>query len=182
MKTFKDSEGREWVVAINVGSVKRVRDLLKLNGESIDLLNPMAGDPPLITRLFTDLCLLIDVIYCLCRPQAQERKVSDEDFGTAMGGDAAAAAYEAFFGELVDFFQKAGRQEAAQVLTKHLDLVRQQMKAAGEAFDRIADEAPGLIARAMEDETTATLQKLRVGPGSPSTSSPPSPVESIPTT
>ena len=81
MKTFIDNAGRTWTVAVNVDAIKRVRDLVQVN-----LLEVIEGK--LLERLISDPILLCDVIYCLCKPEADAKSVSDEDFGRAMAGDA----------------------------------------------------------------------------------------------
>ena len=96
MKTFVDGQGREWAVEINVNVIKRVRDLLK-----IDLLEIVEGQ--LIERLIGDPILLCDVIYVVCKPQAEAKNITDEDFGQAMAGDAIEAATKALLEELADF-------------------------------------------------------------------------------
>ena len=183
MRAFKDSKGRSWTIAINIGSIKRVRDLLKLNGESIDLLSPFSGDPPLVTRLFLDLCLLVDVLYCLCHPQCHEQKVSDEEFGEGIAGEESKAAYEAFFEELCDFFHKAGREEAARMITGNLKLVRLGMESAGRAMDRVTAAGPGIMEatiNATVNQAIADIQNLiPVGSGKTFTNSPPLPAELI---
>ena len=83
MRSFTDSEGREWQVSVTVGSIRRVRDLLGVN-----LSNYLEGEPPLIDRLQRDVVLLGDVLYCLVKPQADERGVSDEKFGSALSAEA----------------------------------------------------------------------------------------------
>jgi len=184
MRAFKDSAGREWEISITIGAVKRVRDLLKLNGETVDLLSPFTGTPPLVTRLFLDLCLLVDVIYALCRPRAQELRISDEEFGASIAGEEAKAAYEAFFEELIDFFQKAGRKEAAKMVSGNLELVQAEMKAGADAFERIQAMAPGVLgaeANRQVDLAIAQFGKTPDGNGKTSTSSPHLPAESLPT-
>jgi len=109
MKTFTDNAGRTWTLSLTIDSAKRVRDLL-----SINLLEPEAGDPPLITRLGTDEFLLCDVLYCLIKPQTDSLNISSEQFGQALGGDAILAAQNAFYDEAVDFFQKRGRTDRAK--------------------------------------------------------------------
>lgn len=96
MRTFTDNAGRSWTITINISAIKRVRSLL-----DVDLLTFVDGT--LIERLITDPVLLCDVIYAVCQPQAQERDVSDEDFGRAMAGDAIELATKALLEELVDF-------------------------------------------------------------------------------
>lgn len=81
MKNFTDNAGRDWIVEINVSALKRIKGLT-----GTDLLEAIDG--PLVERLIRDPVLLCDVVYAACKPQADERQVSDEDFGRAMAGDA----------------------------------------------------------------------------------------------
>ncbi|MBU0717313.1 MAG: hypothetical protein KJ749_03615, partial [Planctomycetes bacterium] len=53
----------------------------------VNLLELEAGDPPLLTRLGTDVILLCDVIFALVKPQADTSGVTDEQFGAALGGE-----------------------------------------------------------------------------------------------
>ena len=96
MKTFNDNAGRTWTVAINVDAIKRVKGLLGVN-----LLEIVEGT--LIEKLLRDPVLLCDVIYAVCKPQADEQSITDEDFGRAMAGDAIEHATRALLEELVDF-------------------------------------------------------------------------------
>jgi len=111
MKTFKDNDGRTWTVAVNIATVKRVKTLL-----SVNLLDAIEGK--LIEELSTDPVLLCDVIYVVCKPEADETKVSDEQFGKAMAGDAIDHATVALLEELVDFFPEAKRLVLRKALTK----------------------------------------------------------------
>ena len=123
MKTFKDNAGRTWTIAVNVDAVKRVRDLL---GE--DLLDVKQ----VLERLMIDPILLCDVIYCVCKPQADAEKISDEDFGRAMGGDAIAQAKTALVEELVNFSPDPRDREnlgiAVQKFNAMTDRAREMIK------------------------------------------------------
>jgi hypothetical protein len=111
MKTFNDNAGRSWTVQVNVDAIKRVRDLAQVN-----LLEVVEGK--LLERLIGDPVLLCDVIYCLCKPEADGKGISDVDFGRAMGGDAIDGATTALLEELVDFFPQAKRRVLAKALAK----------------------------------------------------------------
>ncbi len=120
MRTFTDSAGRTWTVTLTIDAAKRVRSLLGVN-----LLELDAGDPPLITRLGTDVILLCDVVFALVKPQADAAAVSDEQFGAALGGDVILAAQTVLYEEMVDFFRKLGRRDlakAAQAQKRVIDL------------------------------------------------------------
>ncbi len=103
MAKFTDTEGRDWLIEINVATVKRLRAALP----GVDLVDP-AED--LFRRLATDPVLLADALYVICRVQVEERGLTDEDFGAALAGDAIEAATEAFLAALVDFIPSPQRR------------------------------------------------------------------------
>jgi hypothetical protein len=111
MKTFTDNAARVWTVQVNVDAIKRVRDLVQVN-----LLEVVEGE--LLERLISDPVLLCDVIYSLCKPEADAKNVSDVDFGKAMAGDAIDGGTTALLEELVDFFPQAKRRVLAKALAK----------------------------------------------------------------
>ncbi len=96
MRQFKDNAGRTWTVDINVATLKRVRGLT-----GVDLMQVIEGT--LIEKLIRDPVLLCDVVYAVCKPEADAAKVSDEEFGKAMAGDAIEAATGAVLDELISF-------------------------------------------------------------------------------
>jgi len=126
MPTFEDTEKRTWSIVVTVATIKRVKELAKVN-----LLDILDGD--LIERLVRDPVLLCDAIFAICKPKADERKVSDEDFGRAMAGDAIDKASAALLEALTDFFPTA--RERAN-LKRALDVTE---KAIGKAHERIKE-------------------------------------------
>jgi hypothetical protein len=128
MKTFTDNAGRTWTLAINVDVLKRVRGLIDVN--LLDII-----DGKLIERLYRDPVLLCDVVYAACKPEADARSVSDEEFGRAMAGDAIEQATKALLEELV-LFSPSPRDRANlqrvlettwQVMDKARDLVEARL-------------------------------------------------------
>lgn len=96
MKTFKDNAGRTWTVSVDVDAIRRVRTALKINLTSTDF-------GAVLEQLLSDPVLLCDVLYVICKPEADRQKVSDEDFGRAMAGDAIEHATGALLEELGNF-------------------------------------------------------------------------------
>jgi len=111
MKTFSDITGRSWTVTVNIDAIKRVKTLIGTN-----LLDAIEGK--LLEQLIADPVLLCDILYCLCKPQADSQNVSDEDFGRAMAGDVIEAATTAFLEELADFFPSQKRLLLRKALGK----------------------------------------------------------------
>ncbi|HOA75208.1 MAG TPA: hypothetical protein PL151_09500 [Phycisphaerae bacterium] len=150
MKTFTDNAGRTWTIAINVGAIKRVRGLL-----DVDLLEVVEGK--LIERLIRDPVLLCDVVYAVCKPEADERHITDEEFGRAMAGDAIEHATKALLEELVGFSpsprDRANLQRVLATTFKAMDRARDVIEAridSGE-LDRVVEQALASAANSSGD-------------------------------
>lgn len=117
MRTFVDAAGRTWTIAVTVDAVKRVRDLLKEDLLDIERVFP---------RLLIDPILLCDVVYCVCKPQADQLNISDTDFARAMAGDTIAAAKAALLEELGDFFPEPSQREALRLVIEKSKILAQK--------------------------------------------------------
>jgi hypothetical protein len=60
--------------------------------------------------------LLVDVLYAVCKEEADSRNVSDEEFGRSMAGDAIEFATAALLDEIIDFFPEAKRKVFRRIL------------------------------------------------------------------
>ena len=153
MRSFKDNDARQWAVDINVAAIKRVRGLT-----GTDLMQVIEGT--LIEKLIRDPVLLCDVGYAICKPEADTRNVSDEEFGRAMAGDAIEHATTAVLEELVGFCPSPrdranlGRvlQATRKVMDRARDLVEKKLDS-GE-LDRLADR---LLSEGSGDATAGNL-------------------------
>ncbi|KAA0220481.1 MAG: hypothetical protein KJ057_12905 [Phycisphaerae bacterium] len=141
MKAFTDSAGRTWTVVITVDAIKRVESLVKVNLARL-LEARSDGGLPLLTELESDIILLCDVLFALVKPQANAQGVTDEQFGQALGGEAIAAAYTAFWEELVGFFQILPHGKATvTAIRKHRELIETQLKAAQDKMETLGGKA-----------------------------------------
>ena len=132
MKTFTDAASRTWTVNVNVATVKRVKELLE-----IDLTKLIDDKAKPLAELISDPIKLVDVVYVLCKTQADAEKVSDEDFGRAMWGDSIYAAADAFLGAWIDFHPANKREALANIITKSRQLDDRMAQAALENINRI---------------------------------------------
>ena len=148
MKTFTDNAGRTWTIAINVDVLKRVRGLVDVN--LLDIL-----DGQLIERLYRDPVLLCDVVYAVCKSEADARSVSDEDFGRSMAGDAIEQATKALLEELVLFSpsprDRANLQRVLETTWRVMDKARDLVEA------RLATvDAEQIVAQALVTSGTSS--------------------------
>lgn len=130
MKTFNDAAGRTWTLALTLGTAMHVKNKL-----DIDLLQPEAGDPPLLTRLGTDEMLLGEVLCALLESQFEAHKVSEADVRNAFDGKTLLAAQKAFYDELTDFFQSRGRQDRAKAVAAQARLIEKATAAVETKID-----------------------------------------------
>lgn len=99
MRIFKGHDNKAWQISVDVAQLKAVREQT-----GVDLFRLFDDEMALLTQLTLDPCKLVDVIWVLCREQAREAGVSDEQFGRGMGGDVLQRATEAFVEAVIDFF------------------------------------------------------------------------------
>ena len=147
MKTFTDNTGRTWTLSITVGTIKRVRALC-----GVDLANIItmeSGKTPnvgLLERLAADPVLLVDVLFAVCKPEADTKGITDEEFGRAMAGDAIELAATALLDEIIDFFPEAKRKVFRKILNASRRFEARSKQALTElledpAFDEKIDQA-----------------------------------------
>ena len=117
MKSFTDNTGRTWTLVVNVATVKRVRALCGVDLNSVIEVEDGKPSAKLLERLSSDPVLLVDVLYAVCKPECDQRGVSDEDFGAAMAGDSVEAATDALLDEVIDFFPETKRRAFRKILS-----------------------------------------------------------------
>lgn len=133
MKSFKDLNGRQWIVQINYSARQRVKALVNL-----DLFDPSVFD-----RLGDDPGLILEVLYAVCQEQAEKDSIRLEQFADAIAGDPLDAAQEALTEALFDFFPQRRREAlrkmyaaAKQMQEKALQLIEQKIDS-GELLERL---------------------------------------------
>jgi len=164
MKSFTDNAGRAWAVEVNVAALKRVKGLT-----GVDLMEVLDGGA-LIERLIRDPVLLCDVLYAACKPEADQRSITDEEFGRAMAGDAIERATEALLDEIVSFCPSP-RDRAR--LGRVLAATRAVMERTRDVADTWMDS--GELERAMNEAVAAATAGLSstAAPASPGSTLPP---------
>jgi hypothetical protein len=171
MRVFRDSSGVEWAITINVTAIKRCRQLIH-----VDLLGLLDEKFEGISKLMADPVQLVDVIYVLCRDEAQQRNVTDEDFGRAMAGDALERAADAFITELADFFPEPRRRAAIKRAFAAGRSLTDQMLTMAETKGDAAIEAHMAVAlREFEKALDRSIGSSGSSPGSSGSTPAPSP-------
>ena len=80
MANFSDLNGRNWVVTLDVYSIKQIKKELE-----IDLLDEKVHET--LQRIAEDIVLAIDVLYLALKEQLDTANISDVEFGRSLAGD-----------------------------------------------------------------------------------------------
>lgn len=151
--SFKDNKGRIHEVTVDVEAVRRVRRAT-FDGPggvmfAFDLMEMVTLEG--IRRLLDDPLLVVDVAYLVCKPQLEQRGITQQDFGASMVGDPIEAALRALQEEVVSFFQNPrDRAAAKRVMTETYTLLDKLRDRREKALDA------GLLTKAMDN----ALEKL----------------------
>lgn len=150
MKSFTDNTGRTWTLVVNVATIKRVRALCHVDLNSVIEVEEGKPSTRLLELLSSDPVLLVDVLYAVCKPECDQKNVTDEDFGSAMAGDAITQATTALLDEIIDFFPEAKRLAFKKILS------------ASRRFEEVAKKrlAAALEDSKFEDSLVSELERL----------------------
>lgn len=141
MAKFADAKGRAWEVLISVGSIRRVRDRLK-----IDLSKLIDDDFAVLTQVTADLVTLCDVLYVLVEPQATPAGVSDVEFGESLDGDSLERGADALYEAFATFSHSRIREPLLTLAQKGREVraaATERMEAAGAALAAYSTTATG---------------------------------------
>lgn len=118
MKSFTDNNGQTWIINVNVGALKRVKSLC----DGLNLLNVITfterSEPrtDVLDQISSDPVLLVDVLYAICKPEADAKGINDEAFGAALSGDVIEYATKQLLEAIVDFFPEAKRKVCQKII------------------------------------------------------------------
>lgn len=129
MKSFKDNLGREWSARVDSNALMRVRDMLGVNLGEIEQIEKNWR------RLRTDDLFVVELAYAVCKPEAESRKLTMQEFCGALGGDSIRSAYEAIAEGISDFFRDPEIRRTLKQLVEAMETgLREAMSEAAAAI------------------------------------------------
>jgi len=155
MATFR-VDGREWHVTVDGPKIRQVR--AELGGFDLG-----ARDASQFGRLIDDPLLAAEVLWVLCRKQAAELGVSQEQFDAMLGGDAGEAAAVALLDAVIDFFPSRQRGLLKNLLSQQQEI---QRAATAKAESRLLDPATmeavkTVLLDSVDAQIDAAIEKAR---------------------
>ena len=127
MKKFTDKKENEWILELTVGSAKRVKadcgiDLIDI----IDVKTGLQKSP--LEELADNPMLLVDVLFSMCRKQAEERNIDDESFAELFDGEVIQDAISALVEEIINFSPPVRRKVLQKIYDKNRQLMGETEK------------------------------------------------------
>ena len=113
MRAFKSTDGTEWQVVVNVGTIKRCMDDTGLR------LTDLFASEAKIGEFFADDVRFCEVLYSVVRPQAEAAGKTLDDFLAGIDGTVIEGAVEALLAEVADFFQEPRKGLLKKTLAKY---------------------------------------------------------------
>lgn len=143
MAVFRTTDGLEWTLAVNVGTIKRVRELT-----GVQLLS-LLSDTVEVSGVFSDDVRLAEVIEAVIRPQLEKAGKTADDFFSVIDGTVVEQAAEALLREVANFFQEPKRTVLLAAMDKVMLSNREKMAAGAAAALKAVEE--------METPSVSTL-------------------------
>lgn len=151
MPKFTDAKNRAWDLTLNVGSLRRIRSMTET--DLANLWTPKAGE--LLDRLVQDPILVCEMVYAVCKPQADAAGLTDEQFYEALAGDCIDQAGAALLEGAQSFCPNPRARGQLRIL---LDAMKAAMQKAYDLTDsRIGN---GQLQHAMEQAVEAGMPSL----------------------
>lgn len=121
MQHFTDTSGHKWGLDVTFSAIKRIKMLT-----DVDLV----GDRNALMETMSDDIQMVDVVYSICKPEADQLGITDVDFGERLDGETAQKAREAFADAMVDFTHPDRREALSAGIDALMTAERKLIEAA----------------------------------------------------
>lgn len=144
MAKFTDTEGREWIVRLDVN---RARELRARAGYDV------FGPPASVATVIDNPEALVDALFVACEAQARERGIDGAAFASGLAGDVIDSATAALMEAVVDFFPSRRRAALRAVLRQTEAVLTHAMEQATQAIESVTPAE--ILAKAGERSTSS---------------------------
>lgn len=142
---FTDSLGRSWIVSLDFAAAKRIKASVKITNEAseeipFDIID--AGAIGLTMQALRSRYLTVgETMYAICRPQADQKGVTEEQFLEGVVGDSLDDAADVIEDELVSFFPRSLREVAKVMFRKAKEVRAKALQQAAENLDQAIEDS-----------------------------------------
>jgi len=129
---LRDAKGNVWELTLDFVSCRRVRDLVHVNLLSMNTA--------VVFATLSDPIAVAEIVYAICKPQADARRISEPEFLRLMEIEPNSIA-DVLVRKLSDFFRRLGQPaKAAQMTTAQERATKLAAMTTPEELERITNE------------------------------------------
>lgn len=129
MRLFQDNLGREWKIELNITTLNILDERVKAYiDKDFDIYD--AGS---VMEKMKNLRFAANLLFLSCKDSADDRGISDEDFGRALAGESMRNVMDAFVEEYINFFPDPTVQETLRTVVSKESEGRKRLQKAIEA-------------------------------------------------
>lgn len=163
MRKFVDTTGEIWLLSVDVGVIKRCVALMGQN--PLDLVKEgKAGFLGLLEKLGDEIWCC-DLLWCLCKPNADKLGLTDEQFAGRLSGDVLAEARIALSQAFADFFPEGRQREAMLTTIQKMSQIQEKLiERAGPEIEKLKQLDPSLLANDVYDSLMSGLASSELTP------------------
>jgi hypothetical protein len=122
MKKFTDRSGNTWRVEMDAQAIARVLDLMGIDLRAECDPGRQASRANCFERFAENAPEFVNMLYCICKPQADAIGMTDLAFGRAIAGEGVlAAATDTVLAESVRLFPHRKQRTTMKRLLKHIE-------------------------------------------------------------
>ena len=122
MQCFKDKNGKQWTIDLNIGTARRVKAECNIDLVNVVTFTEEGANTSIFQQLADDPYTLVTVLYSLCKQQIAEEKLTDEAFASLFDAEAIENAVEALVKEVINFSQPAKKKMLTLIFNKTREL------------------------------------------------------------
>lgn len=146
MKLFTDIKEREWRIDLTIGSARLIDERMKERFNGLSLL-----DANIVLGRLSDVFFAADLLWLVCKDQAEGEGITEEEFGRSIGGLVLFAGRNALLEEYIDFFPDPAVQSNLRTVVKRTqemrDLAEEEIaKETTRQIERLKEKISGIIA------------------------------------
>lgn len=148
MAKFVDAKNRIWIVDVTGTTIRRVKTL---TGKS--LLDVV--DKDLIAELTNDFLLLSEVLYAVCKPQADLEEIGQDEFESGLIGDVLSDGLNTLVDAILTFLPEPRRRLIQKAIERYREVTARGME---RIESQVSDPAMMDRVMTMMDEQLPTLE------------------------
>lgn len=155
MQSFKDTEGREWRISVDLGARPRIKARC-----GFDLL--AARDEKTVLNQLFDMVAAVEILLAVLGPQMDQRQITEQQLLDSINGEALDVAYAGLLQELADFFRAPTNSHLSTGIRKGLETALSTANRVSQTIDRKSVKVLAMIDQELTKAENETIVLTKI--------------------